>query len=144
MKREEVEHILREKYAEYTEKIIRNVKRLNYGTLLSGEESELENAWEEFVYQVQEEESIYYEKTIRQFIFHLLQSLPRSELKLLWLTTENYYEYDDTGFPSADEVIEAVEDEMYSYIERKASKGTLIPQISTSWRNRLKEEEDEV
>jgi len=56
--------------------------------------------WEEFKFQVQNEESFFfeaYEDTIRAICRNLIRSFPESELKLLWLHSNAYFNCEKKG-----------------------------------------------
>jgi hypothetical protein len=76
----------------------------------------LENTWEEFKSQIQEEQSVFfdlYEDTMRAICSDLVKSLPGSEVKFLWLYTDEYFDFDGYGFAWLDEMCDAVENEIY-------------------------------
>lgn len=59
MKRRYVDEIVREKYADYALQVIDKLQSLKEDSCLSGDDSGLDNVWEEIKSQVQEGESYY-------------------------------------------------------------------------------------
>lgn len=118
MKKRLIEQIIREKYREYASHIIRQI--LGDDNCLNEGASRFENVWEAIKSQVQEEESIsleLYEDTIRMFCRKLISTLSRSELKLLWLNTEHYFNYNDSkGMPDNNELEDVIEDELLAEV----------------------------
>jgi len=123
MERKQLGLILKDKYDKYINQVIIKIKELDANSMLSGDDSNLENVWEEFAFQIQIEHSIffeYYEETISQIINVFLKSIEISEIKLLWLSTDDYYDFDDDGFPHLCDMRDAVNSEIYSGIVTRA------------------------
>lgn len=122
MERKRIRSIVNEKYNKYIYEIISRVKKLDASSMLSGDDSNLENVWKEFAYQVQEEHSYFfdlYEDLISQIINDLLKSIDTLDVKLLWLESDGYFDTDDEdldkdGFPSLSDMNDAVRNEIYS------------------------------
>lgn len=73
-----------------TRRTIRTLQGLRDG-LQSGDDSGLENAWDEFCVQVQYEESVFfdaYEETVRAVLRGHLETLPALDLEVAWLHTD--------------------------------------------------------
>lgn len=129
MKSREVRDIIAEKYDEYSRKVIERIKSLGPECRLSGDDSGLADVREEFKCQVQTGESFFYdvyEETIRSICRDVIESLTRSELKLLWLWTDAYFDYEGEGFPCTEELIDAVEDELYSAVWQAADNEEIV------------------
>lgn len=91
MKRREIEKIIEAKYNRYTRAIITEIKSIGPEARLSGDDSDLENVWEEFKYQVRHGESIFfevYEEDFKRFCLRLAERLPQDEVSLLWLRND--------------------------------------------------------
>ncbi|BCV20628.1 hypothetical protein [Moorella sp. Hama-1] len=119
--KDEVIEIIEAKYMEYARMVIDKIKALGDECRLSGDDSPLKNVWEEFKFQVQEGQSIFfdlYEEIIRSFCRDVIGSLSESEIRLLWLESNAYYNYDEDedGFPCVEEQAMGVEDELYSVV----------------------------
>lgn len=112
-----------------TQKILAAVmgylQQLGDNSLLSGEDSGLENLWEEICVQVQLEESIFWDaylETIEQAIGARVDELERTELLALWSTTDSGWDwiYDHHGDKDGDqeapvdpsEIISALRDKL--------------------------------
>ena len=86
MRKAEVTKILRKKYTAYRDEAIKIVKGLPPESRQSGEDSRLEDVWEEFKIQVQREESgvfDLYVETIEGLCEDLVKRLPDHELEFL-------------------------------------------------------------
>lgn len=84
------------------------LQQLGDNSLLSGEDSGLENVWEEICVQVQLEESIFWDaylETIEQAIGARVNELERTELLALWSTTDSGWDwiYDHHGDKDGDQ-----------------------------------------
>lgn len=85
-------------YEEYAQKIITELILLGPDSMTSGSDSEYENVWEEYVSQIQGEESIFfelYEELILNLCNNLINSKGRNEIYLLWTMTEESFDYDE-------------------------------------------------
>lgn len=78
--------------------------------------------WEEFCHQMQWGDSIFadaYEATIRMMVERTVNAMTPSEAMLLWLSSDEYFEYDperegnDGLFPCPGEMAEAIVAEIY-------------------------------
>ncbi|TVY09072.1 hypothetical protein [Paenibacillus cremeus] len=118
MNRKQISLIINDKYSGYVMQVKAKIENLDKSFMQSGDDSPLNNVWEEFVVQIQGEESIFfeaYEDTIRAICEKVLNSLTESELRLLWLETDGYFDYDeDELFPTEDVLLEGIEQELYS------------------------------
>ena len=80
-----IEIAISEKYEKYTRQIIDLMKAIP--DKMSGDDSPLKDVWEEWAYQVQYEQSAFYnvyEEQIRTFCKSIVEELLPDELKLLW------------------------------------------------------------
>jgi hypothetical protein len=128
MRKVEVRKILEKKYTAYRDEVVTIIKHLPPDSRLSGDDSGLDDVWEEFKYQVQREESgmfDLYVETIERFCEDLAKKLPDHELELLWLYTDAYFDDDDEGPPTRDELIEGVTHELYGKVLETASNEDL-------------------
>jgi hypothetical protein len=120
MRKLEVRKILNTKYCAYRDEVIAIVKSLSPESRLSGDDSGLEDVWEEFKYQAQREESFafdLYVETIESFCKAVIEKLPGHELEFLWLNCDMYFDHDDdSGPPTREELIEGVASELYRTI----------------------------
>src|SRR5207244_4032167 len=65
---------------------------------LSGDDSVLENTWDEICVQVQDQESVYwdaYDATVRMFVETELRRLKRTEMEAVWLQTDAGWDWSD-------------------------------------------------
>jgi hypothetical protein len=121
MERPELTRLIEAKFARYVGRVIEDIKRLPSSCMLSGDDSPMRDVWEEWVVQVQGIESIYcdaYEETIRAICRGVAEALPREEQGLLWLWTDEYYDWlseaeDDDEIPYGDPVLDALENEFF-------------------------------
>jgi hypothetical protein len=90
--------------------VMGDLQRLGGDSLLSGEDSGLENVWEEICVQVQAEESAYgdaYRQTVETFIELHLNGLEHEAKVALWSVTDNGWSWiydhheDEDGYLSA-------------------------------------------
>jgi hypothetical protein len=113
-----VKQIINNKYDRCTKRVIERIKDLGRPDFcLSGDDSGLDNVWEEFKSQVQEEESFFYEAyedTIRAICRELLKTISLDEIKLMWIFSNAYYDHYEDDFP--EDIEEEVENELYSRI----------------------------
>lgn len=73
-------------------KVIRHLQSLKDGCLLSGEDSGLENAWDEICVQVQEEHSFYWDEyllTIRQAVDGAIMGMSPEIAEAIWMQTDH-------------------------------------------------------
>jgi hypothetical protein len=99
--------------------------------LLSGDDTELANVWDEVCAQVQGEESIYwdaYENTITQIIANEARELPEFVKQALWLQTDPGFDWawdaeneEEPGVPpfSDEEIIDYI---LREYVLKKAEE----------------------
>jgi hypothetical protein len=114
-----VRRIVAAKYDEYAKRVIWRFKRLGPEARQSGDDSPYKNVWEEYVSQVQGQESIYfplYEATLQRTCAAVLSKLRDAELQLLWLGTEAYIEWEDDGFPLRSRLDDDVTAKLYSTV----------------------------
>lgn len=113
-----------------TRKTIRALQKMGAEINLSGEDSVLENVWDEICVQVQYERSFdweAYDETVRQFVALYVSELEYYEKRALWLQTEFAqdlkYEDDeeqdkDSGLSEEEIVNYVVDDYIYSEADR--------------------------
>ncbi|OJV66756.1 MAG: hypothetical protein BGO41_04865 [Clostridiales bacterium 38-18] len=86
--------------------------------LMTGDDSVLENVWEEICVQMQFEESFFwdtYEFHIIELIKRELESLPKQELQAIWLSTDEFQEIFNNNYWD-DDLYGEVEDDEAAYI----------------------------
>lgn len=95
--------------------------------IVSGDESPLENTWDEICVQRQGEDFIcwdVYEQTIRATIRYDIESLPDHEAQAIWLQTDQgidwRYDFDNEDEERAPIVYDEIEDYMLQYILESA------------------------
>src|ERR1700690_3274666 len=125
MREQEVRTALRHKYEFYRDVVIAEIRGLGPECRQSGDDSPLEDVWEEFKYQVQQQESVVFDayvETIEALCHSLVAWLPQHELQLLGLDTGGYFDSDDDRSPPhADQIIESVERELYQQVANRAA-----------------------
>ena len=125
MRKAEVGKILRKKYIACRDEAIKIVQGLPLDSRQSGEDSGLEDVWEEFKIQVQREESgafDLYVETIEGLCEDLVKRLPDHELELLWLDADAYFDHDDEkGPPGRDEMTDGIARELYQLVLNRAA-----------------------
>ncbi len=120
MKRRDILRILTAKYDDYARQVIERIKKLPPECRQSGDDSLLEDVWEEWKYQLQRRESVLiglYEETIRDICTGVVESLPPHERELLWLYSDGSFDHEeDTGPPAANQIVEDVVEELYQRV----------------------------
>lgn len=102
MKRDEIWRIMEAKYEDYCDQVVQIIQELPDDCRQSGDDSVLEDVWEEFKYQVQRDESVMfgaYESTITAICQGVVQKLPQHEQNLLWLVSDGYFKWDEPDEP---------------------------------------------
>ena len=115
-------------------RVISGLQRLK-NCRLSGDDSGLENTWDEICVQVQEEESIYwdaYDETVRMFVDAELRKLTPAAMQVVWLQTEAGWDWsdDDSSDEESQREIPACRDDVIPYIVKK------IYDCAADWSNR--------
>jgi hypothetical protein len=112
-------------YEGLVKQVIADIKALPEECRQSGDNSSLQDVWEEFKYQLQEEESVYfefYEQTIRDFCARRVADLDEQRRGLLWLWSNAYYKWTADDRPCAAIIAEGVADEIYERVCRAADE----------------------
>jgi hypothetical protein len=122
MNRHHIVKIIGAKYNRYTQQVITEIKALPPECRQSGDDSRLNDVWEEFKDQVQNERSVMfraYEDTIFRICEKLLKGLPQEELHLLWLVSDAYFNSndDDEVIPVRDQLVYQVAQELFSCVQ---------------------------
>ena len=129
MRKDEVRRILQKKYSAYRDEVVGIIKSLPPESRQSGDDSGLDDVWEEFKFQVQREESVtfdLYAETIEAFCKDVAKNLPDHELELLWLDSATYFDHDDDHGPAArGELIAGVTQEIYGKVLEMANNEEL-------------------
>ena len=125
MRKDEVRRILQKKYSAYRDEVVAIIKSLPPESRQSGDDSGLEDVWEEFKFQVQHEESGMfgiYAETIESLCADLVRKMPAHEQDLLWLDCDGYFDHDDNKrLPDRGELIEGVANELYGKVVELAN-----------------------
>lgn len=86
-------------------KTVRYFQALKHNSLLSGDDSELKNVWDEICVQVQFENSIFwdaYVETAKQFLKGYVELLPEHIQLAIWLQTDDGFQWQlDNGDPQS-------------------------------------------
>ncbi len=109
----------RKKYEEYARKVIELMKNLGPECRQSGDDSPLEDVWEEFKFQVQYGESVVweaYEETILGLCEMVVKELPNEEIELLWPKASLETEYSVNDKVNMLQKKEAVKNRLYSEV----------------------------
>ncbi len=121
MKRDVIWRIIQAKYEDYCDRIVQMVQELPDDCRQSGDDSVLDDVWEEFKYQVQQDESAMfgaYEDTITVICQKVVEELPQHEQDLLWQVSDGYFKWDDKG--ESPDKAEDVVNELYSRVCARA------------------------
>lgn len=115
--------VLEAKFDRYVRRVIREIKQLPKECMQSGDDSDLRNVWEEWVVQVRGQHSVFYQAyvdTILDICREVAEKLPQEEQGLLWLWTDDYWNWDEeeygTEIPYGDPVLDALEDEFFGRV----------------------------
>src|ERR1700722_13667063 len=115
-------------YGVLVKQVIAVIKALPDRCRQSGDDSVLKDVWEEFKYQLQREESVFFdahETTIRDFCGSFVAGLDRERQGLLWLWSEGYCRWTENDIPWGDAVQEAVTQEVYDRVRDIANNENL-------------------
>ena len=123
MKARQLRQIIDDKYADYVMQVVAQVKALDPRSRAAPPDLGLADVWEEYKYQVQGQESIlfnFYVETIESICTDVVKALPEHELRLLWLETDGYLEYNANDnhslFLHRDNLLDDVAAELYSRV----------------------------
>ena len=114
-----VSSIVFEKYKEQALEVIKQIKVLPDSCRQSGDDSDLTDVWEEFKFQLQVEHSFFfdaYELTIRQICLSVAQSLPANEIRLLWLWSDEYLEWNEEESAAPPYSVDGVANQIYATV----------------------------
>jgi len=81
-------------------RVIHQLKRLKGDNLLSGDDSEQKNVWEEICVQLQDEESFFwdvYDETVEQIINFIFKKVDTEILKFLSIMNDDKFEITEEG-----------------------------------------------
>ena len=136
MDRPQLLELILAKYDRYVQRVVRKIKRLPKNCMQSGDDSPMRNVWEEWVVQVQGQQSIFfefYESTIMGICREVVEALPKEEQGLLWLWSDGWYDWDeeeDGGeIPYGDQVVADLELQIYSRLVFHAGSIELPPRL---------------
>jgi len=132
MDESDLSSIIEAKFDRYARHIINRIKRLPKECRLSGDDSPLKSVWEEWIAQVQGEHFFsfdVYEETIRLICRGVVESLPREEQGLLWMWTDDYWDWKGNDIPYGDPVLKSLEDELYRRVCTAACNVELTPRM---------------
>lgn len=130
-----VRSAIESKYSDYTDAIVRRLSNPKKGVTAlgaidensrtSGDDSEMEDVWEEYKAQVQQGESAFfgaYKDTILLFCEELAASLTHAERLLLWLHSEGYYRWERENEEPDDTTLRGdISEELYSRLWKRAA-----------------------
>lgn len=118
-----VSQYLKNRCVYWVRKIVSRIRSLSSGGL-SGEDSGLANVWEEFVDQVQYEESIFFDQyvgIIEGVCAAITETIPEHELWLIWLDTIEWLDHEGSDRPAINEVQNAVAGYFYGLVSARAA-----------------------
>jgi hypothetical protein len=124
MKRLEVGRIIDACYDELVEAVIARVKSLPGSARESGGDSPYRDVWEEYAAQVQEERSILfaaYEGLVESCCAASCDSLSRTEVRLLWLDSEAYWQWIEDEPPDHGQMLDDVKAEVARRVDGRAA-----------------------
>lgn len=130
MDQAELTRIIEAKFDRYAQQVIDCLK--GFPGQLSGEDSPMENVWEEWVVQVRGEHSVYYslyESTVREACDAVAGSLPKEERDLLWGATDASWDFEEGERPAEQEIVSAVEEELFNRVNNIADNMKLPPRL---------------
>ena len=113
---ERIATIIDRKYERYAQAVIEEIKSLGPNCMQSGPDSPWANVWEEWVVQIQGQESAVfsaYEETIRAMCRRLVGSLPEDEQLLLASAPTVSFDSDDVEEGLCEPLCDVLEDELY-------------------------------
>jgi hypothetical protein len=100
----------------FSRRVVRELQQIK--DLLSGDDSGLENVWDEICVQIQGQESFFwsaYDETVRAVVVAMLDKVPITELQVVWFQTdagEEWLEDSDRRNPETpwnrDDVVEYI------------------------------------
>ena len=125
MRKDEVRQILQKKYCAYRDEVVAIIKSLPPESRQSGDDSGLEDVWEEFKFQVKNEEFVMFDVyvgMIDSFCARVVRKMPTHEQDFLWLDCDAYFDHDDDkGLPDRGELIDGVANELYRKVVELAN-----------------------
>ncbi len=126
---EKIRLIIEDKYAELVNLTIEKLKALPIHHLPHQVNRSFPNIWEAFAHQLQHEDNaLYYTylNVVETICYQQAQQLTKTELKLLWLISDGCLEWDDAAdFPAIEAMLEAVAEELLSWVEQEAEEPQL-------------------
>lgn len=121
---EKVRFIIQEKYIELVNTVIDELKGLPVQNIQDNNDNVFDSVWEAFVNQLQEEDSgpyHAYTHVIENICQQVTQSLTLTELKLLWLVSGGYSNWEEeSDFPDVERMLDEVTEELLSWVEQEA------------------------
>jgi hypothetical protein len=130
--RKQIELIIEAKYGQMVDEVVAEIRNLPIDHMQSGQDSALNSVWEEFVFQIQGEESVIfssYEEVIENVCLTSVEKLTDMEVALLWLGSDNYWNRDEAIAGQAQKR-EDVVDELYQRIKNRAGDEELNENVA--------------
>ncbi|OQW92691.1 MAG: hypothetical protein BWK79_14155 [Beggiatoa sp. IS2] len=120
--------IIEDKYMELVGRVIEQLKNLPLQNLQGAQphrDTSFANVWEAFAEELQRiEDNNFYHSflgVITNTCQQVVQELTTTELRLLWLVSDGCLEWDEeTDFPSTEQMVEEVAEELFSWVEQEA------------------------
>lgn len=138
--------IIREKYEQYAAEQISEMRTWDFARL-TGKDYLFKDFWEEFAYQIKWEESTcfgQYEWGIQEACKAYAGGLPEDELKLLWMDTQSYCDWQYDEYPDNELMAQAVAERLYEYLCEAACYDAAIPEPpATAWGRGDEAEDDD-
>jgi hypothetical protein len=117
-------------YSECSSRVIQAIVGLGPECRQYGDDSPFRDVWEEFKNEIQTAESVLffaYEHTVRRLCQDVVDGLTASGRLILWLGSEEYFDWDDeSGVPHDSVVSEHVAEELYRRVVSRADDEPLV------------------
>lgn len=128
MTRQQIRRLIKDKYARYVIQIIAEIRAMPREAMLSGEDVPMQDVWEEWLVQMQGEESFAveaHEQSFRAICRGKAEQLPCDEQELLWFETEKQWGWDEAKEAGGGVILDALEEEFYIRLCQAATDAKL-------------------